>query len=74
VKIRVHRELCSGHARCFSAAPSLYKLDAEGYTAIQDFDVAPGEEALASSGAWACPERALEVVEEGPADSGTVRR
>jgi ferredoxin len=69
MKINVNHALCSGHARCYSLAPEIYRLDDEGYIAVDSFDVKPGDEALARRGARACPERALTVVEEPPADA-----
>ena len=64
MKINVNRSLCSGHARCWSLAPSIYQLDEEGYIAVESFEVKPGDEALARRGARACPERALTVAED----------
>lgn len=64
MKILVNRSRCAGHARCNAVAPELFRLDDDGYIAVQSFDVAPGDEALAKRGARACPERALKVAEE----------
>ena len=63
MRIIVKRTLCSGHARCWTIAPDVYRLNDEGYIDMDDFDVAPGQEDLARRGAQACPERALQVVE-----------
>jgi ferredoxin len=64
MKIIIDRANCVGHARCAAIAPDLYVLDAEGYIAIDGFDVPEGQEALAQRGARACPERVIKVVEE----------
>ena len=64
MKITIDRAHCVGHARCAAIAPDLYVLDAEGYIAIDGFDVPEGQEALAQRGARACPERVIKVVEE----------
>jgi ferredoxin len=61
MRILVKRNLCSGHARCASVAPDLFRLTDEGYIDVEDFDVPPGLEELARRGARACPERALRV-------------
>jgi ferredoxin len=61
VRIIVKRPLCSGHARCASVAPEIFRLNDDGYIDMDDFDVEPGKEALARQGARACPERALRV-------------
>lgn len=64
MKIIVKRALCSGHARCASVAPELFRLNDDGYIDMDDFDVPPGQEELARKGARACPERALRVAKE----------
>lgn len=61
------RSLCSGHARCASVAPELFRLDDAGYIDMTDFEVKPGMEELARRGARACPERALRVAADDPA-------
>jgi ferredoxin len=68
MKIVINRAACSGHARCFSIAPKLFQLDDDGYIAVDSFVVAPGDEALAQRGAFACPERALAVEDESTPD------
>ena len=64
MKITIERSNCVGHARCAAIAPDLFLLDAEGYIAIDGFDVPEGQEALAQRGARACPERVIKVVED----------
>jgi ferredoxin len=64
MKIRIDKARCVGNARCWAIAPDLYPLDEDGYIAIEEFEVPPGQEALAKRGARACPERVIEVVEE----------
>lgn len=62
--IRIDKARCTGNARCWAVAPELYPLDDEGYIASEGFTVAAGQEDLARRGARACPERAIEVIEE----------
>jgi ferredoxin len=64
MKITIDRANCVGHARCAAIAPDLFILDSEGYIAIDGFDVAEGQEALARRAAKACPERIISVVDE----------
>ena len=64
MKIIVKRPLCSGHARCASVAPELFRLNDDGYIDMDDFEVPPGQEELARRGARACPERALRIAKE----------
>ena len=61
MKILVNRARCSGHARCASVAPDLFRLDDDGYIGIDSFDVSPADEERAARGARSCPERALRV-------------
>jgi ferredoxin len=61
MKIEVNSTLCTGHARCASAAPDIYELDDDGFCAITVLEVTPGREADAARGADACPERAITV-------------
>ncbi|MET0270796.1 MAG: ferredoxin [Sphingomonas sp.] len=65
--IRVLRDRCQGHARCWAQAPDLFELDDEGYITAGDIAVPEGGERAAWRGAKSCPERALEIVETDPA-------
>ena len=62
--IRVVREKCQGHARCWAQAPDIFVLDDEGYILPGDIVVEEGQERAAWMGAKSCPERAL-VIEDG---------
>ena len=64
MKIVINREKCVGHARCAAVAPTLFALDADGYIAIDGFDVPKGQEDAARKGARACPERVISVKED----------
>ncbi len=63
MKIAVDTEKCTGHARCNAAASVVYPLDSDGYCAVREITVTPGEEAAAREGAAACPERAISITE-----------
>lgn len=65
MKIKISKELCSGHGRCWEYAKEVYDLDDNGYSAMrgQIFDVAPGNEKAARLGASNCPEQAIEIIE-----------
>lgn len=65
MRIRVLREKCQGHARCWARSPDIYELDDEGYIVPGDLDIAPGLERAASMGAKSCPERALVIDANG---------
>jgi len=64
MKIIIDQPKCAGHARCAAIAPDIFKLDDDGYIAVTEIDVQPGQEALARRGARACPERIITVVDE----------
>jgi ferredoxin len=61
MKIRINKAGCVGNARCAAVAPELFPLDDDGYIAVAEVDVPPGQEALAHRGARACPERIIVV-------------
>lgn len=64
MKVRVIPGRCSGHARCAAVAPEVYVLDDDGYNVMGETDIAPALQDLARRGARACPERAIEVIED----------
>jgi ferredoxin len=61
MRIIVDHNLCTGHGRCAAVAPNVYQLDAEGFSAIVEADVEPGDEDAARAGASNCPERAIRI-------------
>ena len=63
MRIRVDRSMCQGHALCAGVAPSLYTLDDDGYSNVNDIEVPVGIEELARRGMAACPERAITMAE-----------
>jgi ferredoxin len=64
MKIHINRQGCVGHARCAATAEELFKIDDEGYIAIDSMDVPPGMEELARRGARECPERVITIIED----------
>ena len=64
MKIRVIEGRCSGHARCAAVAPQIYELDDNGYNTMSERTIAPEDEQRARRGARACPERAIEIIED----------
>lgn len=67
MKIELAEGKCVGHARCAAVAPDIYELDDNGYLTPGVKEVTPGQEAAASRGARACPERAILVHQDGRA-------
>jgi ferredoxin len=65
LRVRIDRERCQGHARCFALAPELFELDEMGNGRERgDGAVAPGLEDKAHLAQANCPELAVEVVED----------
>ena len=64
MKIRIEKAACVGNARCNAVAGDLYPLDDDGYIAVEQIDVPPGEEENATRGARACPERIIFIIED----------
>jgi len=65
LRVRVDRERCQGHARCFALAPELFELDQWGNGRERgDGSVAAALEAKARLAQANCPEIAVEIIEE----------
>ena len=66
MKVRIDRERCQGHGRCYDLAPQVFTDDEEGYSvALNDGVVPAGSEDLARLAVANCPESAIGIVEEG---------
>jgi ferredoxin len=65
MQVKIDAALCSGHGRCAKLAPTVYKLDDNGYNADRGrtLDIPPAQEAAARKGAKLCPERAITIIE-----------
>lgn len=64
MRVKVIEGKCAGHARCWAVAPAIFVLNDDGYMDAGSIDVPEGAEDLARRGVRACPERAIEIVEE----------
>jgi ferredoxin len=65
LKVRIDREKCQGHARCYALAPELFELDEMGNGRERgDGRVPAGLEDKAYLAQANCPELAIEVIEE----------
>jgi ferredoxin len=66
VKVQINSEYCQGHGRCYDLAPGLFGDDEEGYgMVLGDGTVPAGKERDARLAVSNCPERAIDVIEEG---------
>ena len=64
LRVRVDRQRCQGHARCFALAPELFELDQWGNAReLGDGTVAAPLEAKARLAQANCPEFAIDVIE-----------
>jgi len=66
MKVALVEGRCSGHARCAAVAPEVYVLDENtGFVILEGTLAVPaGLEAAALRGARACPERAIQVLDD----------
>jgi len=64
MRVRVNRERCQGHARCFALAPELFELDDLGNARERGGGiVAAAFEDKARLAQANCPELAIDVIE-----------
>lgn len=64
MRIRLDRDKCEGHGRCYALAPDLFDADDEGYSVLLVTGDVPAErEAEARTAAANCPEYAITVEE-----------
>jgi ferredoxin len=69
VKVRIDGDRCTGHGRCYAAAPTLFTDDERGYgVVIGDGEVGSADEDGARAAARACPEGAVLVDQAEPKD------
>ncbi len=62
MRIKLDREACQGHNRCYALAPELFDVDDEGYAVLLvTGDVPAALEDKAQLCADNCPEFAIEV-------------
>ena len=62
MQITVDGRQCSGHGLCAATAPSVFRLNENGYNDTRDEIVPADLEGDATRGAEACPERAISVI------------
>jgi ferredoxin len=61
MRVRVDKNLCTGHARCYSIDPELFELDDVGYSVVDSEEVPPGSEERARQAVLNCPEHAISL-------------
>jgi ferredoxin len=66
VRVQIDPGRCQGHGRCYDLAPGLFGEDDEGYgTVLCDGAVPPDQAHDARLAVSNCPERAIDLLEEG---------
>lgn len=63
LRIHVDKDKCQGHARCFEVDGTLFPLDVDGYSAIDDALVSPTQRQVVVQAELACPEQAISLIE-----------
>jgi ferredoxin len=66
--VRVDLSKCCGYTLCAEVCPDVYKLDENGFAYVNEALVPEGLEESARAGAEICPESAIIVSDEPPAD------
>jgi ferredoxin len=69
MKIKVHPGLCNGWGECHRWGREVYPLDADGMCEMRLLEVPPEMEDHARLGAMACPEQAITIIEDDPANA-----
>jgi ferredoxin len=66
MKLTVDSNRCTGHGRCYTAAPDLLDFDDEGYVTArgQITDVPASQMPYAREAADTCPEAAITLTED----------
>jgi ferredoxin len=65
MRVRVDRDRCQGHNRCYGLVPELFDVDDLGYaTALNDGVVPTDLEERARLAVANCPEHAIEIWED----------
>jgi ferredoxin len=64
MNIRVDREKCTGHGRCYVLAPEVYGADDEGYCVLLQADVPADQQDIATRAALNCPEDAITILNQ----------
>jgi ferredoxin len=61
MRVRVDREKCVGHGRCYVLAPDVFADDERGHCVVRILEPAGELEAQARLGEENCPERAISL-------------
>jgi ferredoxin len=65
MKLRVDRDACQGHSRCYATNPEIFDIDDDAIASVIVDDVPTEWETDALNAIANCPERAIHIVNEG---------
>ena len=63
MKLRIDREACTGHGRCYVLAPDVFEPDDEGHSVALVDDIPPALLEHAQLAVANCPESAITIVD-----------
>jgi ferredoxin len=63
VRVRLDRDVCQGHGRCYVLASTVFESDDDGYGMTTSEDVPAALHEAARKGAGNCPEDAITLIE-----------
>ena len=63
MNVRIDRDRCVGHGRCYVFAPDVFEPDDEGYSTVLLAEPGPRAQDAVRSAARNCPEQAVIVTE-----------
>jgi ferredoxin len=61
MRVRVDREKCVGHGRCYVLAPDVFSDDERGHCVVRTPELPPALEEQARLGEGNCPEHAISL-------------
>lgn len=64
MKVRLDRDRCQGHGRCYVLASAVFESDDDGYGLVVSVDIPVELHDAARKGAGNCPEDAITLTED----------
>lgn len=64
MRVKVEQSKCHGHNRCVALAPEVFDVDDEGLAVVVQEDVPAAQDKRVRRAELACPERAINIIED----------
>jgi ferredoxin len=61
MRLRIDKDACTGHGRCYALVPALFDCDDDGYGVVSHPDLGPDDVEHARKAVLNCPERAVHL-------------